>query len=193
MAPPQLSLLLWACWSFHLFLFPGMSLSGFSSSVLLLSSPHLSHTLTSHHETVRARKQFELKHSFHITWFQIKKQEAFNPLRAFSPSFLGLLGFQTPRKPCVSEWVSDGHWCFLDLVLPLVLPRGHSTGIQECLDIISQPYSRFLVLPVLGCVCSVGKILFQMYEEMNLWLHVFHFIPQFEVQKCKWLNLKPQK
>lgn len=36
-------------------------------SMLPLSSPHLSPTLTSHHETVRVRKQFELKHSFHIT------------------------------------------------------------------------------------------------------------------------------
>lgn len=29
---------------------------------------------------------------------------------------------------------------------------------------------------------------FQMDEEMNLWLHVFHLIPWFEVQKCKWLK-----
>lgn len=34
---------------------------------------------------------------------------------------------------------------------------------------------------------------FQMYKEMNLWLHVFHFIPQSEVQKCKWLKLRLQK
>lgn len=33
----------------------------------------------------------------------------------------------------------------------------------------------------------------QTYKEMNLWLHLFCFIPQREVHKCKWLKLKIQK